>query len=169
MCTVLSCGRNADCSEADHRAVCSCKPDYFGDPIIGCQKVECTTDAQCSNDKFCHENMCKIACLVKNTCGPNSLCSAENHKAVCQCQPGYTGNTQIGCKLIDYCADNPCKSGALCQNSRGSYKCTCPKNTVGDPYKDGCKTPVECQKNSDCPKAAECILSNGIPKCRGKN
>jgi hypothetical protein len=26
--------------------------------------------------------MCKIACLVKNPCGINAVCSAENHQQV---------------------------------------------------------------------------------------
>jgi hypothetical protein len=26
--------------------------------------------------------MCKIACLVKNPCGINALCSAQNHEQV---------------------------------------------------------------------------------------
>lgn len=86
---------------------------------------------------------------------------------VCYCQPGYTGNPQIGCQLIDFCADSPCGSGARCDNSRGSYKCLCPSGTVGDPYHDGCHAPVECSHNEDCPEAAECTQSNGIPKCKG--
>jgi EGF domain len=110
--------------------------------------------------------MCKIACLVKNPCGANALCSNENHKQTCHCQPGYTGNAKIGCVLIDSCRKNPCAPGALCQNTRGSYKCTCPKGTIGDPMKEGCKPALECEKSIDCPNAAKCILKNGIPKCQ---
>lgn len=69
--------------------------------------------------------------------------------------------------MINFCADSPCGSGARCDNSRGSYKCFCPIGTVGDPYHDGCHAPVECSHNEDCPIAAECMQSNGIPKCKG--
>lgn len=163
-----SCGRNAECSATNHQAVCVCKKDYFGDAKVGCQKVECNTDEQCSHDKYCDNHMCRIACLVKNPCGRNSLCSAENHRQICHCQPGFTGNPLTGCKLLDFCAEKPCGPGAVCQNSRGSYKCTCARDTVGDAYKEGCRAPVECQKHADCPNAAECTLDNGEPKCRGK-
>lgn len=69
--------------------------------------------------------------------------------------------------MIDFCADAPCGSGARCDNSRGSYKCFCPVGTVGDPYHDGCHAPVECSHDEDCPAAAECTQTNGVPKCKG--
>lgn len=162
-----ACGRNAECSAVSHEAICHCKTGFFGNPLIGCQKSECTSDNDCSSEKFCENNKCKIVCLAKNNCGPNSLCSAQNHAAVCQCQPGYTGDSRGSCKLIDFCAESPCAPGASCQNSRGSYKCICLQDTIGDPYKEGCRIPVECEKSQDCPNGAECIMNDGVPKCRG--
>ncbi|PNF25788.1 hypothetical protein B7P43_G12126 [Cryptotermes secundus] len=165
----ILCGRNAECTAQHHQSLCSCKTGYHGNPIddkIGCQPIECETNEQCSNDKLCEDYMCKIACLVRNPCGINALCSAQNHEQVCYCQPGYTGDPQIGCQLIDFCTDSPCGPGARCDNSRGSYKCLCPIGTVGDPYHDGCHAPVECSHNEDCPAAAECTQSNGVPKCK---
>lgn len=168
-CTLVICGRNAECSVQNHEAMCACKSGYRGDPIddkLGCRHVECEGHDQCSNDKLCDDYTCKIACLVNNPCGKNALCSAENHAQVCYCQPGYTGDPIEGCKLINYCLENPCGPGASCQNSRGSFKCLCPQGTVGDAFKDGCKPAVECVRNTDCPDAAECVRSNGVPKCR---
>lgn len=169
-CSLVVCGRNAECSVRNHEAICTCKPGYRGNPNddkLGCRHVECETNVQCSNDKLCDQYMCKIACLVHNPCGKNALCSAENHLQVCYCQPGFTGNPQIGCQLIDYCAEAPCGPGASCHNSRGSYKCVCPHGSVGNPYVEGCKVAVECDVNDDCPTAAECVKSNGVHKCRG--
>jgi len=85
---------------------------------------------------------------------------------VCYCQPGYTGDPYFGCDVLDLCEASPCGPGARCDNSRGSYKCLCPLGTVGDPYKDGCRSPVECQIDEDCPPAAHCVQTNGIPKCQ---
>ena len=99
-------------------------------------------------------------------CGLERLNKYFNFQ-VCYCQPGYTGDPQIGCQLIDFCADSPCVSGARCENARGSFKCLCPPGTVGDPYHNGCLAPVECNFNDDCPDAAQCIKSNGVPKCKG--
>lgn len=167
---LILCGRNAECHAENHRPVCTCKKGYHGNPTddkIGCQPVECNVDADCTNDKLCEDHTCKIACLVSNPCGENSLCSAEKHRQICYCQPGYTGDARQGCRLIDFCADSPCGPGAKCTNSHGSYRCHCPIGTVGDPYNDGCRPPVECDEDSDCPPAAECTSYNGAPKCRG--
>lgn len=167
-CEGVLCGRNAECVSKNHKATCKCKSGYKGNPNDdkhGCRKVECDRNNQCSNDKLCDQYMCKIACLVNNPCGKNALCSAENHKQVCYCQPGYTGNGRAGCQLIDFCADQPCGPDALCHNSRGSFKCQCPHGSVGDPYNEGCRAPAECENNRDCPNAAKCDTSLGIAKC----
>jgi len=81
----VTCGRNAECTPQHHEPVCTCKPGYHGNPRddkIGCQPIECETNEQCSNDKLCEDYTCKIACLVKNPCGINALCSAQNHEQV---------------------------------------------------------------------------------------
>lgn len=86
---------------------------------------------------------------------------------ICTCHPGYTGEPTVGCTLIDYCLANTCAPGAICENSRGSYKCLCQPGTVGDPYNSGCQQPVECLLDEDCPLTAKCININNIPKCFG--
>lgn len=168
-CSRKICGRNAECASINHEAVCTCKSGFRGNPKdekAGCKRIECDVDDDCSNDKLCDQNTCKIACLVDNPCGSNAVCSAEYHKQVCYCQPGFTGDPRSGCRLVDFCEDNPCAPGARCHNSRGSFRCTCPTGTVGDPYKDSCKSAVECHTNNDCPPTAECDKSDGIPKCK---
>ncbi|KAJ8890120.1 hypothetical protein PR048_009627 [Dryococelus australis] len=167
---LVLCGRNAECTARNHEAVCTCKSGYHGNPKderIGCELTECTRSDQCSGDKLCEDFKCKIACLTHNPCGENALCSAENHRQVCYCQPGYTGNPQASCQLIDLCERRPCGPNAQCTNARGSYKCSCPLGLVGDPYVGGCQPPAECSKDQDCPDAAKCVQSNGIPKCKG--
>lgn len=169
LCRSAACGRNAECTAENHQFKCACAPGYRGDPFDekqGCRKVECEHSHECTNDKLCDQNMCKIACLVRNPCGKNALCSAEQHTQVCYCQPGFTGDPYNGCTLIDFCADTPCGPGAKCENSRGSFKCLCPSGSIGDPYNAGCRAPVECHTNNDCPASTECDTSNGVPKCR---
>lgn len=158
-CEGVLCGRNAECQSKQHKAQCICKPGFKGNPTnekTGCQKVECEKNTECSSDKLCDQNMCKIACLVHNPCGKNTLCSAEEHHQVCYCQPGYTGDPLKGCVLIDFCSDEPCGPKALCTNSRGSFKCQCPHGLIGDPYNEGCRAAVECVKDADCPAVASC-------------
>lgn len=168
-CEGILCGRNAECTSKNHKPSCQCKAGYVGNPNddkSGCQEIECESSEHCSNDKLCDQYMCKIACLVNNPCGKNTLCSAENHKQVCYCQPGYTGDPNKGCHMIDFCADKPCGPGAVCHNSRGSFRCQCPLGTVGDAYNSGCNPPVECNRNSDCPIKAKCDRNNGVHKCK---
>lgn len=160
------CGRNAECNARNHNADCSCKAGFAGDPKIGCRKIECQNDKDCSNDKLCDQNMCKIACLVGRPCGENALCSAENHKQVCYCQPGYSGDPRVRCEAVDFCRDAPCGPGAKCKNSKGSFQCSCGRGLVGDPYNEGCRPAVECLRNQDCPESAECVNVRGEPKCR---
>lgn len=168
-CEEVLCGRNAECHSKNHIASCYCKIGFIGDPTdekLGCQQKECENDEQCSKDKLCDQYMCKIACLVHNPCGKNTLCSAERHKQTCYCQPGYTGDPHLGCHLIDFCADQPCAPGANCHNSRGSFKCTCSHGSVGDPYNEGCQPSVECASNNDCPNEGECYQNDITRKCR---
>lgn len=160
------CGRNAECTARSHAPDCECKEGFFGDPKNGCRKIECSTDAECSNDKTCDDHTCKIACLIGEPCGENALCTTENHKQVCHCQPGFTGDPRVRCDVVDFCKDAPCGPGARCRNSRGSFKCTCPPGLVGDPYNEGCRTAVECETSEDCPPHAECTKINGISKCQ---
>ncbi|XP_026683575.1 LOW QUALITY PROTEIN: neurogenic locus Notch protein-like [Diaphorina citri] len=138
---------------------------HSGGPV-GCHRVECNSHADCSGDKVCEDHRCKISCLANNPCGPNALCSAEKHKQICYCQPGYTGDAYFGCHLIDFCAAKPCGPGARCDNSRGSYKCLCPLGLVGDPYGAGCVSASQCTRDDQCPPGAHCVKTDGVPKCK---
>lgn len=136
--------------------------------MTGCKRKECDSDAECSDDKLCEKNMCKIACLVRNDCGDNSICSSEKHNHVCYCQPGYTGDPVKECMQINWCSSNPCGNGAECKNARNRAKCACPAGTVGNPYEEGCRKAQECRFNRDCPAVARCTVVDGIRKCTGK-
>lgn len=170
-CSLLLCSRNAQCKAKNHVASCTCRAGYFGDVTndkIGCQRIECSSHNECSEEKICDMHRCRIACLAFNPCGHNAICSTKNHKQVCSCQPGYTGDPTVGCNLVDHCLMGPCAPGAMCENTRGSFKCYCQKNTIGDPYNSGCYQPSECKLHSDCPPSAKCVRENGISKCHGK-
>ena len=93
------------------------------------------------------------------------MCVSDNHNAVCFCRSGYEGDPHIGCTSLDFCKDHPCASGASCVNSLGSYRCTCPEGTVGDPYNDQCKPPGDCTSDNDCSIFAYCS-KRGRPKCK---
>lgn len=168
VCERAPCGRHAYCNAKDHQASCLCNDGYFGDPMQGCKKKECDTHTECTDDKVCDQNTCKIACLIRNDCGENSICSSEKHTQICYCQPGYTGDPIKGCTAVDWCASAPCGNGAECKSARDRAHCTCPSGTVGNPYEEGCRKAQECRFNRDCPAVARCTVVDGISKCTGK-
>lgn len=164
------CGRNAECTARDHQAVCSCRAGFAGDATaaggVGCKPIECEQDEQCSADKLCDGNVCRLACLLGESCGANALCAAENHRKVCHCQPGFTGDARQHCEPIDACREAPCGPGARCTTANGVFQCGCEHGLVGDAYNEGCRPAVECVHDADCPANAACITVLGEPKCK---
>lgn len=80
-------------------------------------------------------------------CGPNSVCI----NGVCQCQRKYIGSPpfcHIEClkssdcewskmcinrRCVDACSET-CGESALCNTVGHEPQCTCPPNTIGNPY-----------------------------------
>ncbi len=89
-CPLERCGVNALCSAKNHRAVCSCPPGYRPDPdpYIRCKQYECLTDPECPTTLTCQNEQCVDPCK----CARNADCSARNHRGICTCQPGFTGD-----------------------------------------------------------------------------
>jgi hypothetical protein len=92
-CSSSPCGANARCNNG----ICTCIPEYFGDPYIGC-RPECVLSTDCSADRACIRNKCMDPC--PGTCGQNSLCSVINHTPMCSCPPGTAGNAFISCDVM---------------------------------------------------------------------
>lgn len=59
-------------------------------------------DADCSSKLACFSGECKNPCGVTKPCGPNAICSVVDtlplRKMICQCEPGYVGDADIGCR-----------------------------------------------------------------------
>lgn len=64
---------------------------YFSEPI-----PECTQNSECPNDKTCYNQRCVDPCTL-DSCGFNSRCHVQMHRAVCVCNEGFTGNPQQYC------------------------------------------------------------------------
>lgn len=94
---INACGVNAICNAINHKAVCTCPTGYYGSPFNQClpqmeeipaPRPECTTDAECSNDKACVNQACQNPCELSNICGTNARCHVQLHRPLCVCNEG---------------------------------------------------------------------------------
>nr|DAD42575.1 TPA_asm: hypothetical protein HUJ06_000805 [Nelumbo nucifera] len=90
-------------------------------------------------------------CENASTTDPNYACRGNHSECLnspsgwgylCNCSQGYLGNPYLddGCQDIDECAkpeSHDCTEQAVCTNTPGSFKCTCPPGTEGDGKRKG--------------------------------
>jgi len=166
------CGENANCQAINHRAQCSCPPDFLGDAYSRCY-TECTRHSDCASNKACVRLRCQDPCFEPNpnVCGQGATCEATNHKAVCSCPRGYTGDPFVSCRRFekkDLCTPDPCGPGANCQpgfDRSGVDRpvCTCPAGWRGDPLIRCSRG--ECINDSECPLDRACYDYNCRSPC----
>ena len=173
VCNFVSCGPNALCVVNNHVANCECPPGlYAGDPndsANGCKAVPCVYNIDCPPTQLCNrlDNKCYDAC-DKSACGENAVCIADDHKAICQCPPGFKANPlpDVECVAVATCSPNPCHPSAICIAGASSNPvCQCPPNHVGDPYGSGCQEEGECSSNKNCPVHSVCQNHRCINPC----
>lgn len=95
-CVPSPCGRYSECHIVKDHPVCSCLPEYFGQPP-NCHP-ECTISAECAFDKSCHNQKCVDPC--PGICGLHAMCRPVNHAAICSCMSGFTGDPFTRCVSI---------------------------------------------------------------------
>ncbi|UYV71427.1 dp [Cordylochernes scorpioides] len=165
------CGTNAQCQPINHRPLCTCLPQFTGDPRIECSSVECIIDSDCGNGKICQNyrclvgcrsdqscqtdqvctnRQCQYLCQFSGTCGVGALCKAVNHRSVCTCPSGFMGNPLVECirEPLGKCLhDADCEKGSVCLEGR-------------------CETDVECRKDADCLLGHICQVNKCFVGCR---
>lgn len=95
-CEQVQCGTNAVCrSDYNHRARCYCLDGYRGNPLVACDRPECTSNNECSFNLACINERCQDPC----NCAPGAQCRVDNHIATCKCLPGYVGDAYTKCSL----------------------------------------------------------------------
>lgn len=192
-CDPTPCGSNAVCKERNGAGSCSCMPNYFGDPYIGC-RPECIQNSDCSRDKSCLNTKCIDPCI--GLCDAQAVCRVTNHLPVCTCPPGYTGNPLVRCNpilpqrkppvvwtfviiiinLINFesvdgepkvvtnpCIPSPCGPYSICQAHNNRAACSCQPNFIGSP--PNCQP--ECTTNSQCSRDKSCQNQRCIDPCPG--
>jgi hypothetical protein len=64
---------------------------------IAAEEPGCKSSDDCPQSDTCLGRQCVNPCTVSNPCAPSAECQAKNHRAVCQCPSGLTGNPFINC------------------------------------------------------------------------
>lgn len=82
-CSPSPCNYNGECKVRNGVAVCI--------------YPECVINSDCPRDKACFSQKCKDPCI--GACGINSLCQTVNHKPICSCPVGFTGNARVQCTI----------------------------------------------------------------------
>ncbi|CAH1404987.1 unnamed protein product [Nezara viridula] len=190
-----NCGTNAECKVTNHYPTCYCKPGYSGNPQIGCIKVGCESESQCSDDKTCYNSECINPCILGDPCGINAECYGAKHAAQCKCNVGYRGNPLVRCERIECSVDSDCSEDRLCRDHHCINPCqdqinpTCAHNAIcyvrnhqascrcpdwmplGDPLSYCQRVPpvsvptVECEKDVECPSQLACINNKCLNPC----
>lgn len=150
-----ACGVNAQCTIVSGRPVCSCLPGYAGDPISVCKKTECTTHSDCPGHLTCQIDKCINPCT--SVCGQGADCTVRDHRPLCSCPAGHTGDPFTYCRPItdtELCNPSPCGANTNCKVVNGVPTCTCIPGYFGSPIQ-GCRH--ECESNSDCGTHQACV------------
>jgi hypothetical protein len=161
-CNPSPCGSNAQCNNG----VCSCLPEYQGDPYRGC-RPECVLNTDCPRDRACVRNKCIDPC--PGTCGQNAECNIYNHIPICTCIQGYTGNAFVLCTQIvvpvpqNPCSPSPCGPNSQCREINGQAVCSCIPGYIGSP--PTCRP--ECVSSSECALNQACVNQKCIDPCPG--
>lgn len=145
VCEQIQCGRNAICrSDFSHHARCYCLDGYRGNPLVTCERPECTTNQDCPFHLACVSERCQDPC----DCAPGAQCRVDNHIATCKCLPGHVGDPYSRCSLVDSKPTPQCTVDADCPS-----KLACISNV--------CKNP--CIETRPCGAHAVCSVVDSLP------
>lgn len=109
---------------------------------------------------------CVLAnCSLDKDCPSGAECvSIQGGVTYCACRKGYTTLEDSTCQDINECLERkpdgslPCGVNAHCYNEIGSYTCSCPPGTTGDPYLTGCyMDKIQCSSDGDCNENERCV------------
>lgn len=167
-CNPYPCGDNTICEEKGNVALCKCKPNYFGNPGLGC-RPECVLNSDCPSNRACVDYHCKDPC--PGTCGVNAECRTHNHVPTCKCLQGYEGNPFSVCtKYVppppepsDPCQPNPCGPYSECRTLYNRALCSCNPGYIGS--SPNCRP--ECTVDSDCAIDKACRQQKCVDPCPG--
>ncbi|XP_055307559.1 protein jagged-1-like isoform X2 [Sitodiplosis mosellana] len=168
------CGVGAECVRvSNHRAVCECPKNYFGNPLVEC-RAECYGDRDCPSGRpACIYGVCKNPC--DGACGVNADCNLRGLTPICSCPRDHTGDPFTRCRPFtpeDLCSpNNPCGTNAKCtpghdNTGRERPVCTCLPGYTGNPLTHCARG--ECQSDVECSDSRACINYSCVDPCIGQ-
>ncbi|KAG7155063.1 Neurogenic locus Notch protein-like 2, partial [Homarus americanus] len=197
LCTYMKpCGVKAECRviDLDHlrTVVCECPPGHTGSAYDECLVIDekesgCQYEADCPLFHACVNKQCRDPCEGE-PCAENAVCRAVNHRPICYCPSGYTGDghnacSQLECRTDTDCEDSsvchnyrcvdactlsrPCGAKAECHASQHTTQCRCEVGYHGDPYAT-CTT-IGCRTDSSCPTTHGCVNGICVDRCTVDN
>lgn len=101
-CVPSPCGPNSICRVVGDSPACSCLPNYVG-RAPQC-RPECVINSECPSTLACINERCSDPCI--GACGIHTYCTVLNHRSVCQCENGYTGDPFSGCTERPKCKNS---------------------------------------------------------------
>lgn len=134
-----TCGINARCEVVSHNPICSCPPQFSGDPFIRCTPIVIEQTPVVTNP------------CDPSPCGPNSRCREIGDSPSCSCLEGFIGSppncrpecvsngdcsSQLACinqKCKDPCPGS-CGANAECRVVSHTPNCICLPGYNGDPF-----------------------------------
>lgn len=144
-CKYTQCGRNAVCkTDYNHKARCHCYDGYRGNPLLACERPECTRNDECSYNLACQNERCVDPCQ----CAPSAQCIVNNHIPSCRCPPGYTGNPATSCNIVPLKPEPQCRMDADCPSKHACFS-------------GNCKNP--CFETKPCGLNAVCSVEDTLP------
>lgn len=147
----------------------------------------CRSNNDCPNSEICKSKKCQSPCSGQSPCGKGAICKGSDHRKVCICPDGFTGDPIKLCTAYECIKDEDCESNKKC-GSDGSCRnpclepgacginaqcrvldkqalCSCPPGYIGNAQFE-CKQSKneECLKNP-CGSNAKCKDIPGGYEC----
>lgn len=193
-----TCGLEALCSVTNHIPICTCPRGTSGDAFRQCIiVVERGNSVHKNHFQFASmlsrffansdETLQTTDPCYPSPCGLNTICRKSGQNAVCECMPGFFGSPfDSGChpectissdcsrdkacvnnKCVDPCP-GVCGYSSVCHTVNHSPICSCPPQTIGDPFVECKLAPAEPRdpcNPSPCNSNGFCRTVNGAAIC----
>lgn len=151
-----ACAKNNECSCGESCVQGRCRLRCSADnqcPTgqlcrIGSCAPGCKANTDCAVQQACINGQCRDPCQI-SPCGRGAECRISDHRAVCLCPNGFSGNPTVSCEKNECERDGDCDMEKRCRNNR----CVLP-----------CLEPGACGVNAVCRSVshkAQCLCPPG--------